>query len=160
MTSDVHIFVYGNEMQGMSGRRILESFEAQRSPAEARGILYAGSAAFPVAVFDESVESTVIGELVQVKPDAISAALNRLAISHDYKEGDPRNLFDSMRIKVRFFGGEEIDGVHVFAAPKSFDPDGAERIEGGDWRAYRRQITTSPRSARTASQLADLTSAG
>jgi len=139
--SDAHVFIYGNDMRSMPGRRVLEPFEAQRFHAEANGVLYASSASFPVAVLDESAESTVIGELVQLRPGTLQVVLSTLASSHGYfKEGDPRNLFELKRIKVRFFGGEEIDDVYAFVAPNSFSTKGVECVPSGDWRLYRETL--------------------
>ena len=155
-SSGIYIFLYGSEMRGLPGERILGSLEHSRQPASADGTLYAPSASFPVAVFGDGSGNVVKGELVQVQESRMAAALTALSQANGYLgKGNTGNTVELVEIDAHPFGGEEVIGhVWAFAAPKHFTPDAADAIEGGDWRAYRESLSGQQGITPAASSLA------
>ena len=143
-TTHVHIFVYGNERNGLMSQSLLRPHEDQRVKAEAVGRLYARTVSFPAAVFDSKAQTHVVGDLVQITTDGLPAALRKLALAHGYTEkDDPQNLFELRQINVRLLGegNNEVTGAYVFEAADEDRFRDSQLVEGGDWLAYRESLS-------------------
>jgi gamma-glutamylcyclotransferase (GGCT)/AIG2-like uncharacterized protein YtfP len=80
-----HLFVYGSLRAGREEARLLEPFErSRRQGARVRGVLRRGGQARARARFDPRSETAILGEVVELDPDRLSAALDAcLQHAHD-----------------------------------------------------------------------------
>ena len=135
------VFVYGTLLRGEANHALLRGAERLEADARVRGALYDTGCGYPALVLEEgAAEDSGAGPAGPVAGEVYAVdgrMLAELDALEDYwGPGDPRNLYERVEAAVSVPGGEMRALVYVFPAERAA---GLARIDGGDWRAYRRR---------------------
>jgi gamma-glutamylcyclotransferase (GGCT)/AIG2-like uncharacterized protein YtfP len=120
------VFAYGTFRAGESARAMIAGHIGRTMPATMPGVIYAFPDGYPGMI--ESEEGTVIGEVLEL--DELAAAFALL----DAYEGDDYER--EMREVTLADGSRVWAWCYLLKDPASIRR--AERIDSGDWVAYRR----------------------